>query len=81
MVQNIGANTSPNRPILFCKNKLACKVTIFFRIPKEKSVLFQYFLPNTSFFKPLIPNTFHYFVLGLRQFGLVSPFSFTIFPL
>lgn len=61
MVQNIGANTSPNTPILFYKNKLACKVTIFFRIPKEKSVLFLYFLPNTSFFKPLIPNTFHHF--------------------
>ena len=81
MVQNIGANTSPNTPILFCQNKLACKVTIFFRIPKEKSVLFLYFQPNTSFFKPLIPNTFHHFPLGLRQFGLASPFSFTIFPL
>ena len=81
MAQNIGANTSPYTPILFCKNKLACKVSIFFRIPKEKSVLFQYFLLNTSFFKPLIPNTFHHFVLYLRQFGLASPFSFTIFPL
>ena len=81
MAQNIRANTSPNTPILFCKNKLACKVSIFFRIPKEKSVLFQYFLPNTSFFKHLIPNTFHHFVLGSRQLGLVIPFSFTIFPL
>ena len=81
MAQNIGANTSPNTPILFYKNKVACKISIFFRIPKEKSVLFLYFQPSTSFFEPLIPNTFHHFVLGLRQSGLVSPFSFTIFPL
>ncbi len=43
MAQNIGANTSPNTPILFCKNKLACKVSIFFRIPKEKKSTFSIF--------------------------------------
>lgn len=42
MVQNIGANTSPNTPILFCKNKLACKVTIFFfEFPKKKAYFFN----------------------------------------
>ena len=46
MAQNIGANTSPNTPILFCKNKLACKVSIFFIFSTVFVVLFYDLEPS-----------------------------------